>query len=135
MKESKFSGSFFGYAWVNFVYYASIILTANVAMPFGLCYRERWLAKHTVINGKQLDFYGSATKLFLKKRFFAIIGPILLAMAAGLFFTRDRNQGMGAIADGTRIALLITVLLGYLLYTAWLSRRMKKWIIKYTRFT
>ena len=132
--ESKFSGSFFGYAWVNFVYYASVILTANIAMPFGLCYRERWVAKHTVIHGKQLEFYGSAIKLFLKKRLFAVVSPILLALAMGLFFTGDRAQELGGVAYGFRIALLVMVLLGYFLYTVWLSRRMRKWIVKHTRF-
>jgi len=133
-KESKFSGSLLGYAWVNIVYLASIILTANILMPFGLCYRERWMADHTIINGKQMKFNGSGTILFVKKRIIAIISPILLATAATLFFTRDKISSTGALAEYLFLATSILFLLGYIIFTIWYLRGLKKWVIKNTTF-
>ena len=133
-KESTFSGSFFGFAWVNIVYFASTFLTANILMPFGLCYREKWLAKHTVIEGKQLEFYGNAVVLFIKKRLFAIVAPVLLGIAAALLLTGDSIQEFGYVAEGFRVAIIVLAFTVYFLYTVWLARRMRKWIIKHTRF-
>ena len=131
MSESKFSGSLLGYFWVNLVFIASIVLTANLLMPFGLCYRERWMAKNTIINGKQLEFNGSGMKLFLKMQFFAFASPFIFAMAAGLFFTRDRVNNT---PEWILLMASILFLIAYVLFTVWLLRNMKRWIVKNTTF-
>jgi len=134
MKESKFSGKLMPFAWVNLVYLASIILTANILMPFGLCYRERWMAKNTVINGKQLVFEGKAFPLFLKQRIFAIIGPILISAAIIILFAGDDIGSYNILPEWLAISSSTLLLVGYVLYTVWLMRKMKKWVIKHTKF-
>jgi len=40
------------------------LITLGICYPFALVLNERWRAKHTFIDGKQLVFTGSATGLF-----------------------------------------------------------------------
>lgn len=105
-------------------------------MPFGLCYRERWITKHTIIMGKQLEFYGSGTTLFLRKFLFIIFGPILIGLAMGLFFILfgDYVGGDDSIPFVGMALVPFLTLLFFAFFTAWLARRMKKWIVRYTRF-
>ena len=41
-----------------------IVLTLGIAFPWAVCYRQRWFAEHTYIDGKQLAFTGKAIELF-----------------------------------------------------------------------
>jgi len=132
MKDSKFTGGVFGYLIVNVVLLLSIIFTAGITMPWALCFRERWTAKHTIIDGKQLEFYGSGTVLFLHTILIALIGPILIGIAIGLFFALfggDNEQTVLGVTLWSTISLIL-----YTLFTLWLALRMKKWIVKHTRF-
>ena len=131
MDKSSFSGSVLGYFWVNAVYFASVVFTANILMPFGLCYRERWMAKHTIINGKQLQFNGRGTELFLRKQFLAIISPIILAIGLSFFFAGGRSELIPGVAISSVSVVIIAT---YLIFTLWLARRMRKWIVKHTTF-
>ncbi|MCL2755610.1 MAG: YjgN family protein [Firmicutes bacterium] len=135
-KDSRFTGGLMMWIWVNFVYIASIVFSAGLLMPFGLCYREKWITKHTYIEGKQLEFYGRATTLFLRKAFFIIFGPMIIGLAIGLFFAIFGSY-IGGDSDipilGTTLFPLITALV-FALFTAWIARRMKKWVVKHTRF-
>ena len=134
--ESKFTGGLIGWIWVNTLFYASIIFTAGILMPFALCYRERWLARHTILSGKQLEFYGSSIVLFLRKILILIFGPILIGLAVGLFFALFGsylgNDYDGPSIFGMALVPLVTAIL-FALFTAWIARRMRKWIIKHTR--
>jgi len=40
------------------------VLTLGIAYPFALVLRERWRAKHSLINGQRLRFTGTGTGLF-----------------------------------------------------------------------
>ena len=134
MTESKFSGKLIGFAWVNLVFWASVLLTANVAMPLGLAYRERYMARHTTVNGKQLEFFGSGTKLFIKKLAISLISPIILGAAATLFFTRENVGTGGGFQENLMFALSIAALIAYGLFTVYLILRLKRWVVKHTRF-
>ena len=135
-KESEFNGGLIGWAWVNAVFYASIVFTFGILSPFALCYRERWLAKHTKICGKQLEFYGNSVTLFLKTIAFLVFGPMLIGLGIGLFFAFFGDQIGGdnnvPILGVTLVPLL--TLLAFALFSAWITRRMRKWITKHTRF-
>ena len=136
-KDSRFTGGLIMWTWVNAVYFASIIFTAGLLMPFGLCYRERWITKHTVIEGKRLEFYGSSVVLFLRKILFIILGPIIIGFAIGLFFVLFGSylgNGEGDIPVlGVALLPLLTTLF-FLLFMAFLARNMKRWIVRHTRF-
>ena len=40
------------------------LLTLGICFPWAICMIYRWEAKHTVINGHRLQFYGTAMGLF-----------------------------------------------------------------------
>lgn len=40
------------------------VFTLGICYPFALVLRERWRAKHSFIDGRQLQFHGSAIALF-----------------------------------------------------------------------
>jgi len=136
MKEkennSKFTGGPLGYLVVNVALIASIVFTASIALPWALCFRERWFAKHTIIDGKKLEFYGSGTVLFLRMFLIALIGPILIGLAIGLFFAFFGGDSEQTVLGVTLWSTISVVL--YALFTLWLTLRMKKWIVKHTRF-
>lgn len=62
--ESRFTGTTFGLVWLNI--WTNIVtgITLGLAFPFMLCTKEKWLARHTYINGHQLHFDGNGMQLF-----------------------------------------------------------------------
>lgn len=62
--ESYFTGSTFSLVWLNI--WTSMVtgITLGLAFPFMLCKKQHWLAKHTFINGRQLQFTGTGMQLF-----------------------------------------------------------------------
>ena len=62
--ESKFDGGLLGLIGVNIVVMFVTFITLSIALPWMTCYKERWFAKHTVIDGKRLTFDGTGAQLF-----------------------------------------------------------------------
>ena len=62
--ESKFTGGLLGLIGVNIVVFFVICITFGIAYPWMCCYKERWVAKHTYIDGAQLTFDGTGGQLF-----------------------------------------------------------------------
>lgn len=62
--ESRFNGSLLGLIGINLLQILIIGLTFGVAAPWAICMKERWTAKHTVIDGRQLVFDGTGGQLF-----------------------------------------------------------------------
>jgi len=52
-----------GLLGVNLVTYVVSALTFSIAFPWLLCWKERWYAEHTYINGRQLYFDGTGMQL------------------------------------------------------------------------
>ena len=63
-KESKFTGSLLGLIGINLLQALIIILTFGLAAPWAICMKERWIARHTIIDGRQLVFDGTGGQLF-----------------------------------------------------------------------
>jgi uncharacterized membrane protein YjgN (DUF898 family) len=55
------AGTYFGTAVPAFLI---TVFTLGICYPFALVLRERWRAKHSYIEGRQLAFNGSAWGLF-----------------------------------------------------------------------
>lgn len=52
------------------------ILTAGIGFPWALCMKRRWIAKHTLVDGRRLRFTahgGGLILLWLKWMFFLLI--------------------------------------------------------------
>lgn len=62
--QSKFTGSLLGLIGVNLVQYLLILITLGFGAPWAICVKQRWIARHTVIDGKQLVFDGTGAQLF-----------------------------------------------------------------------
>ncbi len=64
MKESQFNGGLLGLIGVNLLQILLTGLTFGIAAPWAICMKQRWIARHTVIDGQQLVFDGTGAQLF-----------------------------------------------------------------------
>ena len=62
--ESKFDGGLLGLIGVNLLTCLVSLITLTIAVPRMVCYKERWISRHTVIDGRRLTFDGSGIQLF-----------------------------------------------------------------------
>ncbi len=62
--ESKFTGGLLGLIGINLLVGFLTLITLSIALPWAICIKERWIAKHTYIDGKQLVFDGTGGQLF-----------------------------------------------------------------------
>lgn len=49
--ESKFTGGLLGLIGISILQFLITVLTLGLALPGAVCMKERWLAKHTIIDG------------------------------------------------------------------------------------
>lgn len=63
MKESRFTGGLLGLIGINILTFLLTAITFGLAYPWAVCMKERWIAKHTIIDGRQLVFDGTGMQL------------------------------------------------------------------------
>lgn len=61
--DSCFTGGLLGLIGVNLFCKLLTLISFGILYPFGICYKQRWIAKHTVINRKKIVFDGKAVSL------------------------------------------------------------------------
>lgn len=61
--DSYFDGGLLGLIGVNLVTSFLTIISFGLLYPFVICYKQKWLAKHTIINRKKLSFKGTSLSL------------------------------------------------------------------------
>lgn len=64
MGESRFTGGLLGLIGIGILGAIITICTLGICYPWAVCIKEKWYAKHTYIDGKQLVFDGTAMQLF-----------------------------------------------------------------------
>ena len=64
MKESQFTGGLLGLIGINLLQIILITITLGLGTPWAICMKERWIARHTIIDGRQLMFDGTGSQLF-----------------------------------------------------------------------
>lgn len=62
--ESKFTGGAFGNFGVGFCVWFVSMISLGLLNPLMVCWQERWIARHTYIEGHQLSFDGRAWQYF-----------------------------------------------------------------------
>ena len=62
--ESKFTGGLLGLIGISILQGLIITFTLGIATPWAVCLKESWIAKHTIIDGRQLVFDGTGGQLF-----------------------------------------------------------------------
>lgn len=60
----EFRGKGFGYLWLSIWTAVLTIVSFGILWPWAYCARQRWLATHTFIDGRQLVFKGSGLGFF-----------------------------------------------------------------------
>ena len=79
--ESKFTGGLLGLIGINILRVLLIAITLGIATPWAISMYHRWEAKHTTIDGKQLEFDGTGGQLFGKY----IIWLLLTIITFGIY--------------------------------------------------
>jgi hypothetical protein len=87
---SEFTGSAFGLLGVNILSFLLSTLTLGLALPAMVCYKQRWMARHTIIDNRHLMFDGKAGQLFGKWIGWLIL--TILTVGIFLFFIPMRMQ-------------------------------------------
>ena len=64
MTESRFNGGLLGLIGINIITVLLTFVTLGIGLPWAMCMKERWYAKHTIIDGKQIVFDGKGGQLF-----------------------------------------------------------------------
>lgn len=64
MEKSQFTGGLLGLIGTNILALLLTIITLGIGLPWAVCIRQSWYAKHTSIQGKQLIFVGQGSQLF-----------------------------------------------------------------------
>ena len=59
-----FDGGVLGNLWRNLVGGLLVVLSLGLAIPYVLCMKERWAARHRIYDGRRLSFDGKAMGLF-----------------------------------------------------------------------
>ena len=62
--ESKFNGGLLGLIGVNLVQIILTVFTLGICFPWAVSFKQRWIADHTIIDGKRLVFKGHGAQLF-----------------------------------------------------------------------
>jgi uncharacterized membrane protein YjgN (DUF898 family) len=63
-QQSQFTGGLLGLIGINILQGLLIMITLGFGVPWAICMKERWIAKHTYIEGRQLTFDGTGGHLF-----------------------------------------------------------------------
>ncbi len=65
-EASRFTGSVWGWFGVRIVFMLGMMFSFGVAFPWLVCYRERYIASRTRINGRRIYFDGTGVQLIGK---------------------------------------------------------------------
>lgn len=61
--ESFFDGKVIQLIGINLITYLLTLISLGLLFPFVYCYKQKWIARHTVINRKKIIFNGKAMSL------------------------------------------------------------------------
>lgn len=63
-QNSVFTGGLLGMIGIGILEALLVSFTLGFGTPWAICMRERWYARHTFIDGRQLVFDGTGGQLF-----------------------------------------------------------------------
>jgi uncharacterized membrane protein YjgN (DUF898 family) len=90
--RSVFDGSVLGNFGTNFVAGLITIFTLGIAVPWAVCYRQKWLVSHTIIEGRRLTFDGTGIQLFGNYIKWWLFSIITLGIYAAFFLPVRMQQ-------------------------------------------
>ncbi len=89
--ESKFTGRLLGLIGISIAQFLLTLITLGFGAPWATCMYERWIIKHTVIDGKRLVFDGTGGQLFGKYIVWFLLTIITIGIY-GLWLTIKLKQ-------------------------------------------
>lgn len=105
--KSRFTGGMMANFFINFLTLLVSAVTLGLAYPFMVCWKLKWQASHTYLNGKQLAFDGNGMQLFGNY----IKWMLLSLITFGLYFILSASVKLAQwqtkhthFADGSDIA-------------------------------
>lgn len=78
--ESKFTGGAFANAFIGWISGLVSLISLGLLAPFMICWHEKWVAKHTYINGRQLAFDGNGAQLWGRYMLWTLLSVITLGI-------------------------------------------------------
>ena len=76
----EFRGKGIGYFWTYLVNVILIVITIGIYSPWAYVSVQRWICRHTYVDGKQLTFRGSGAGFFGTYLLVAILTVITLGI-------------------------------------------------------
>ncbi len=150
-KKSYFDGTTLQLIGLKLLVYFINFITLGLAYPWTMCMKERWEAKHTVINGRRLLFTGKGTQLFGKYILWIFLTIITLGIYSIWFglsmkkwrtkhtvYADDRNRVAGKFTGGAlgwfanHLLLYMITLFSLGILYAWGKKHLVKWKTTHT---
>ena len=78
--QSRFTGGLLGLVGINILQWLLTLVTFGIGTPWALCLKEKWMAEHTVIDGRRLRFDGTGSQLFGKFIVWALLTVVTLGI-------------------------------------------------------
>lgn len=78
--KSRFTGGAFANAFIGWISVLVSIITLGLAYPAMACWKNRWRAQHTYINGKQLAFDGKALQFLGKFMLWLLLSVVTIGI-------------------------------------------------------
>lgn len=90
--ESRFTGGAFANFFIGLLTGIVSVITLGLAYPAMICWKLRWKARHTYINGRRLVFDGKGTQLFGKFLLWLFLSVITIGIYAILAMPLNMNR-------------------------------------------
>ena len=113
LKESQFTGGLLGLIGINILQAILIGITLGIGAPWAICMKERWIAKHTYIDGRQLVFDGTGAQLFGTYIKWVLLTIVTLGILRANYST-CKNLILWNTSKRNLLTILITTITGEL---------------------
>ena len=78
--ESKFTGGLLGQIGIGIAMALLSLITLGIGTPWAICMQQRWICKHTHIDGMQLTFDGKGGQLWVKMFVWGLLSIITIGI-------------------------------------------------------
>ena len=149
--ESQFDGKLIQLIGWNVASSLITVFTLGLATPVAICWKERWIKKHTVYQGKRLEFDGTAGQLFGNWIKWLLLSVVTLGIYAWFIPLKMHDwkakhthgcgefKSLGGAFDGKLLQMIVTNILCGLINVFTLGIcfpvticKKQKWIYKHT---
>ena len=125
LPDSEFTGTMLEFLGIRLATSFFSALTLGIAHPWLVCWKEKWYADHTYIDGKQLRFEGSGSQLFVTWLLW-LLPAFAIPLVGGLLGALLGEDVLGA--------MIILVVLAELYVFYRINWNLRKWLVQHSYF-